>query len=302
MTINTAALAKSLMPGVNSWFGLSYSQYPEQWKEIFDMFSSEKNYEEDVNVHGFGLAAQKPEGTAIVYDTMQQAFIKRYSMLTYALGYVITREAIEDNQYAALMEQRTKALAMSMAQTKENVGANILNRAFSSSYTGADGLSLCNASHKLSKGGTFANQIAVAADLSETSLEQGLIDISNMINDAGLRISIQGQKLIVPPQLMFEAKRILGSDLQNDTANNAINAMKSMGMLPKGYVVNNYLTDSNAWFIKTNCPEGLKYFDRRPLMVENDTDFDTENMKFKASFRCAFGWTDPRGVYGSAGA
>ncbi len=300
--INTGEMARALKPGVNSWFGLAYAQYPEEWSQIFDMYQSSMYFEEDVNMYGFGLAAVKPEGTAITYDTSAQSFIKRYTHAVYALGYIITREAIEDNLYMKLAQQRTNALAMSMKQTKENVCANVLNRGFSGSYTGADGLALFSASHLLSKGGTFSNTIATAADLSEASLEQALIDIGGFVNDAGMKISCTGQKLIIPRQLQYEAKRILGSDLQNDSANNALNALKSCGMLPGGVVMNHYLSDSDAWFIKTDCPDGLKLFQRRALEVENDTEFDTENMKFKSSERYSVGWTDPRGCYGSAGA
>lgn len=298
--INTGEMARALKPGVNSWFGLAYTQYPEEWSEIFDQYQSAMYFEEDVNMYGFGLASVKPEGTAIQYDTSAQSFIQRYTHAVYALGYIITREAIEDNLYMKLAQQRTNAMAMSMKQTKENVCSNVLNRGFSSGYTGADGLSLFNSAHKLTKGGTFSNVIATAADLSEASLEQALIDIAGFVNDAGLKISCNGTKLIIPRQLRYEAKRILGSDLQNDSANNAINAMKSMGALP--VIMNHYLTDSDAWFVKTDCPDGLKLFQRRALEVENDTEFDTENMKFKSSERYSVGWTDPRGCYGSQGA
>ena len=299
--INTGALAKALRPGVNAWFGLAYDQFPEEYVQIFDKVMSEMNFEEDVNVHGFGLGAVKPEGQALQYDTLQQGWTQRYVHITYALGYIITREMIEDNLYMKLAQQRTEALAMSMKQTKENVAANVLNRGFSNSYLGADGLCLFSTAHLMSRGGTYSNKLAVDADLSEAAIEQALIDIAGFTNDAGLRISAMGQKLIIPRQLQFEATRILKSDLQNDSANHAINAMRAMGVLPQGVVMNHYLTDTNAWFIKTNVNDGLKYFQRRDLGVENDTEFDTENMKFKASERYSFGWTDPRGIYGSAG-
>lgn len=302
--INTGAIAKALRPGVNSWFGLSYNQYPEEWKEIFDMgiAMSGMNFEEDVNVNGLGLAVVKPEGSSVSYDTMAQSFLKRYTHVTYALGYIITREAIEDNLYIKLAKQRTEALARSMRQTKENVAANILNRAFSNSYTGADGLELCSASHLLSKGGTFSNLLSPAADLSELAIEQMLIQIAGFVDDASLRMAVKGQKLIVPKELMFEAKRILGNQDRPATADRDINALVHMGMLPQGYVVNHYLSDTDAFFIKTDCQDGLKMFQRRDLEVKDDSDFDTENVKFKASERYSFGWTDPRGIIGSAGA
>ncbi|MEI6183893.1 MAG: hypothetical protein WCP65_00080 [Bacteroidota bacterium] len=300
--INTGAISKALRPGVNSWFGLAYNQYPEEYKQIFDTMMSSMNFEEDVNVNGFGLAAVKPEGMALSYDSMQQGFLKRYVHVTYALGYVISREAIEDNLYIKLAQQRSEALARSMKQTKENVAANILNRAFNSSYTGADALELCSTAHLLSKGGTFSNKIATAADLSEASLEQALIDIAGFVDDANLRMSARGMKLIIPRQLQFEAQRILKNMDRPGTAERDINAMVSLGMLPGGIVMNHYLTDTDAFFIKTDVAEGLKHFSRRALEIKDDSDFDTENVKFKASERFSFGWTDPRGIYGSPGA
>jgi hypothetical protein len=301
MAINTGALSKALRPGVNTWFGLAYDQFPEEWSQIFDMEMSDMNYEEDVNAYGFGLAPVKAEGQALSYDTMQQAIYVRYIHIVYALGYIITREAIEDNLYMKLAKQQTDALAFSMRQTKEIVCANVLNRAFNSSYVGADGLSLCNSSHLLTKGGTYNNQPVTAADLSEAALEQALIDIGGILNDAGLRISAMGMKLIIPRQLQFEATRILQSSLRNDTAENAVNAMLKIGVLPGGICLNHYLTSASAWFIKTNVPKGLRLFQRRPLGLDNDTEFDTENMKFKASERYSVGFTDWRGIYGSNG-
>ena len=300
--INTGALAKALWPGVNKWFGMSYDEYPSEYTEIFRTESSEKNFEEDVNAYGLGLAMVKPEGENLAYDSMAQGFLKRYTHTTYALGFIITREAIEDNQYMELAEKRARALAYSMRQTKENVGANVLNRAFDNNYTGADGLELCSTAHLLSKGGTYKNELTTAADLSEASLEQMCIDVADFKDDAGLRIAVMPRKLIIPSALQFEAERILKSTLQNDTANNALNAMKSKGVLPEGYCVNHYLTDTDAYFIRTDCPDGMKHFQRRDMAIDNDTDFDSENMKFKASERYVFGWTDPRGIFGSPGA
>ncbi len=300
--ISTGSLAKALWPGVNAWYGLAYDEHPLEFTDIYRSVRSEKNFEEDVNVYGTSLAAVKDEGANIAYDEMAQGFLQRYVNVTYALGFIISREAVEDNQYMQLAEQRARALAFSMRQTKENVGANILNRAFDANFTFADGKELCAEDHVLSKGGAFANELATAADLSEAALEQAAIDIMNMVNDAGLKINIMPRKLIVPPQLCFEAERILKSNLQNDSANNALNALKAKGVLPEGYAVNHYLTDNDAWFIMTNAPDGLKHFQRRDMAIDNDTDFDSENVKFKASERYAFGATDPRGIFGSPGA
>lgn len=300
--INTGAYSKLLWPGLNKLFGHEYAEHSLEYKEIFKTERSEKNFEEDLNHYGLGLATIKPEGENIAYDSMGQGFLKRYVHLTYALGFIITKEAIEDNLYAEAAMARTKALAFSMRQTKENVGANVLNRAFNSNYVGADGLELCSAVHKLARGGTFSNTPAAAADLSELALEQAAIDIMNFKNDAGLRISVMPRKLILPVDLCFEAERILKSSLQNDTANNALNALKSKGIFPEGYAVNHYLTDQDAWFILTNVQNGMKHLQRRDVAMENDTDFDSENMKFKATERYVFGWTDPRGIYGSPGA
>lgn len=301
-TVSTGSIAKALWPGVNSWFGLTYDEYPLEFKEIFDTARSEQNFEEDVNVYGLGLATVKPEGANISYDTMGQGFLKRYVHVTYANGFIITREAIEDNKYMQLAEERARNLAFTMRQTKEIVGANVLNRAFNNSYTGADGVELCSTAHLKAKGGTFANELATAADLSEASLEQAIIDISGFVDDASNKIQVMPRKLIVPKELCFEASRILDSPLQNDSANNAINALKVKGILPEGYVINHYLTDPDAFFIKTDCRNGMRHFQRRDLQIADDTDFDSENVKFKATERYVFSWTDPRGIFGSPGA
>jgi hypothetical protein len=299
MTINTGAIAKALWPGLNEIFGLSYNEIPAEYLEIFDKYTSTKNWEEDVGMYGTGLLSTKPEGTAIQYDTMAQWIYKRYVHITYALGWVITREAVEDNQYPELANQMATRLGFSARQTLETLGANVLNLGFSNTQLGGDGVALFSTAHVLGKGGTYANKLTVDADLSETSLEQALIDIGGFVDDAGNRIAARGTKLIIPRQYEYEAKRILGSDKQNDTANNALNAVK--GILP--YYVNHYLTDADAWFVKTNVANGMKYFERRPVSLQNDTpEFDTDNMKYKVDMRCSFGWTDPRGIYGSAGA
>lgn len=300
--ISTGNISKALMPGVNAWYGMAYNQYPTQFSEIFDMERSSKYFEEDVNMNGFGLAKVKPEAQNIDYTDASQSLVQRYVHVTYALGYILSRENIEDNQYMGLAEQMTKALANSMRQTKENVGANVLNRGFNSSYVGADNIELFSQVHLRTKGGTFRNELATPADLSEASLEQACIDVQKFKDDAGLTLSAMPRKLIIPAELQFEAERILKSSLQADTANNALNALKNRGILPDGVCVNQYLTDADAFFIKTDVSNGLKHMQRRDAAMENDTDFDSENVKFKCTERYAFGWTDPRGMFASAGA
>lgn len=301
--IATSSIGEALWPGVNAWFGMAYKAHPEYFREIFQILSSDKNFEEDVSHYSLGLAPKKPEGQKISYDEMAQGFVKRYVHATYALGFVISREAIEDNQYAKVAEFHSKALAKSMKSTKEVIAANVLNRAFNSSYVGADGLELCSPVHVNERDGTtYQNELTTAADMSEASLEQMCIDIMDMKDNSGHRISLMPRKLVIPTALSFEAERILKSSLQNDTANNAINALKAKGILPEGYVVNPYLTDSDAFFILTDCDNGLKMFERRAVAIQNDTDFDSENVKYKASMRFSVGWSDPRCIYGSPGA
>lgn len=301
---NTGSAPKALLPGVNQWTGLAYDELGMEFKDIFrTVEASERNFEEDVSFYGMGLAVVKPEAENIAYDSMGQGFIKRYRHITYALGFMISREAVEDNQYVELAEKRSRALGFSMRQTKENVAANVLNRAFNSSFTGADGLELCSTAHLLAKGGTFQNELSTAADLSEASLEQMAIDIMDFRDDAGLRIAVMPRKLVIPRSLCFEAERILNSSLRVGTAENDLNALKKKGVLPEGYCVNHYLSDQDAYFVLTNAQDGLKHFQRRGLEVKDDTpDFSSEVMKFKASERYAFGWTDPRGIFGSPGA
>ncbi len=299
--INSGSFAKALWPGVNAWYGKAYDEYPVEFKDLFDEFKSSKAFEEDVGISSFGLAVQKGEGAPISYDSERQAFITRYQHLVFALGFIITREIYEDDQYDVVGQRKAQGLAFSMRQTKEVTGANVYNRAFNASYTGGDGVSLINASHPNIKGGTWSNQIATAADLSEASLEQACIDIAGFTNDAGLLIAVRPETLIIPRQLIFEAKRILGTEGRVGTDNNDLNAIKTLGLIPK-VVTNHFLTDTDAWFIRTNVQHGMKYFERRADNFDMDNDFDTENAKFKATARYSFGWTDPRGLYGSAGA
>ncbi|WP_373088681.1 Mu-like prophage major head subunit gpT family protein [Zhongshania sp.] len=303
MTISSNSFAKALYPGVNSWYGKAYNEYSPEWVHLFETHSSSRAYEEDMGVTSFGLAQSKPEGQAISYDDESQAFLTRYSHVVYALGFIVTREAFEDDLYDVVGQRRAQGLAFSMRQTKEIVGANVYNRAFNASYTGGDGVSLINSAHPNFAGGTQSNTLAVAADLSEASLEQACIDIAKWTNDRGLKIALRPDKLIIPVDLAFEAERILKTPQRVGTANNDVNALYHMGKFPGGIVVNHYLTDTDAWFIRTNLKsDGLKHFQRRKMEFAIDNDFDTENAKFKASERYSFGWTDWRAIYGSAGA
>lgn len=299
--ITTGAHPKALWPGVHKFVMNDYNEHPMEYSEIFDVETSEKAYEEDVETTSFGLAPVKSEGSATSYDTHSQGFTKRYTHIAYGLGYIVTREEMDDNLYKTRSFKRGKSLAFSFRTTKEIVAANVLNRAFNSSYTGGDAKELLATDHP-TLAGTFSNELATPADLSEASLEDILIQISTATNSRGLQIGLRGQKLIVPPQEQFTAERILKSTLQNDTANNAINAVRSMGMLPQGYVVNHYLTDSDAWFVKTDAPDGMRMFTRTPFEFGQDNDFDTKNAKAAGYERYSLGWTDPRGMYGSAGA
>ena len=299
-TITTGSFAKALWPGVNKWYGKAYSEHTTEWTALFDKFSSRKNYEEDISVTSFGLAQVKPEGSNISYDSERQGFITRYTHVVYALGFIITREMVEDDLYNVAGQKRARGLAFSMRQTKENVAANVYNRAFNSSYTGGDGKELCADDHPNVAGGEWANELATPADLSEAALEQACIDIGKWTNDRGLKISVMPQSLIVPVDLQFEAERILKTPYRVSTADNDINALNHMGKFPGGIKVNHYLDDTNNWFIRTNAPDGMKCFQRRNLQFAIDNDFETDNAKFKAHERYSFGWTDPRGLFGSA--
>jgi len=299
--INSGSFAKALWPGVNAWYGKAYSEYPVEWTKLFEQFKSTRQFEEDVGVSSFGLAVVKPEGAPIYYDSERQAFITRYQHVTYALGFIITREIMEDDQYDVVGQRKAQGLAFSMRQSKEIIAANVYNRAFNSSYTGGDGKELMATDHPLFAGGTWANELSTAADLSEASLEQAHIDIAGFTNDRGLLISVRPKALIIPRQLMFEAKRITAPTGRPGTDTNDVNAMKAMGLVPE-VVVNHYLTDTDAWFLRTDAPHGMKYFERRGDSFDMDNDFDTENAKYKATARYSFGWTDPRGLFGSPGA
>lgn len=299
--MNTSSFAKALWPGVNAWYGKEYAEYPVEWTELFEQHKSSRAFEEDVGLSSFGLAVVKPEGAGISYDSERQGFITRYSHVVYALGFIITREMMDDDLYDIVGQRKAKGLAYSMRQTKEVVAANVYNRAFNSSYVGGDGKEMIATDHPNVAGGTWSNELATPADLSEAALEQASIDIQGFTNDRGLLIAARPQKLIITPAQEFDAKRILGSALRVSTPNNDLNALKTMGIIPE-VVVNHYLTDTDAWFIRTSVKGGPKHFERRADSFDMDNDFDTENAKFKATARYSFGWTDPRGVYGSAGA
>jgi len=299
--ITSSSFAKLLWPGLNAIWGKEYNDYPVEWEKLFEKNTSDRAYEEDVSLSSFGLAGIKNEGAPIMYDSERQGFTSRYNHVVYALGFIVTREIFEDDQYGKVGAQKAKALARSMRHTKETVGANIYNRAFSGSYTGGDGVSLINASHPNVSGGVFSNQIATAADLSEAALEQAVIDIAGVRDDRGLLIAAKPESLVIPYQQQFEVKRILGADGRVGTDLNDPNVLKDMGIF-SNVITNHYLTDADAWFIRTNVKDGLKYFERRGDKFEMDNDFDTENAKFKATARYSFGWSDPRAIYGSQGA
>jgi len=300
MAISRAQLAKELEPGLNALFGLEYKNYENQHSEIFDKESSDRAFEEEVMLSGFGTAGVKQEGSAVGYDDAQETFTSRYTHETIALAFSITEEAIEDNLYDSLGSRYTKALARSMATTKQVKAANVLNNAFNTAVTGGDAKELCATDHP-TLNGTVSNTLTTAADLNETSLEQSLIDIANMTDERGLKIAAKGVKMIIPSALQFTAERLMKSSQRVGTADNDINAVKSMGMIPQGYVVNNYLTDTDAFFIKTDVPNGMKYFERAALKTAMEGDFDTGNMRYKARERYSFGFSDYRGIFGSPG-
>lgn len=306
--ISTTSFAKALWPGVNRWYGDTYTEFPVEWTKLFESNSSKRNFEEIVGVSGLGLLSTKSEGAGITYDTSRQGFTTRFQHVTYASGFVVTREAFEDDLYNVVGKQKAQSLAFAVRQTKEILGANVYNRAFNTSYTGGDSATLVasaggggSTSHPNVAGGTQTNGPAVAVDLSEAALEQAIIDIAGFTDDRGLKIAVRPKTLVIPVNLMFEASRILKGDWQVNSAERNINALKTMGMVPE-IVVNHYLTDTDAWFLRTDARDGMLYFSRRDDEFSTDDDFDTENAKFKATFRCSFGWGDWRGIYGSPGA
>ena len=298
MAISRAQLVKELEPGLNALFGLEYKQYVNEAAEIFETENSDRAFEEEVMLAGFANATVKPEGQGISYDSAQETFTARYTNETIALAFAITEEAIEDNLYDRLASRYTKALARSMANTKQVKGAAVLNNGFNSSYAGGDGVELFSTAHP-TLAGTFSNELATAADLNETSLEQALIDIAAFTDERGLKIAARGMKLVIPSALQFTAERLMKSKGRTGTADNDINAINNMGAIPEGYVVNHYLTDTSKWFIKTDVPNGLKHFTRAPLKTSMEGDFDTGNVRYKARERYVFGFSDPRGAFGS---
>jgi hypothetical protein len=300
MAISRQQLAKELEPGLNALFGLEYKNYENQHTEIFDTESSDRAFEEEVMLSGFANASVKSEGAAVTFDSANETFTARYTHETIALAFSLTEEAIEDNLYDSIAKRYTKALARSMANTKQIKAANVLNNAFSASVLGGDGVELCSELHP-TQAGTFRNELDVAADLNETSLEQSLIDIAAFIDERGLKIAAKGMKMIIPSALQFTAERLMKTANRVGTADNDINAIASKGMIPQGYVVNNYLTDTDAFFIKTDVPNGLKMFQRAALKTAMEGDFDTGNVRYKARERYSFGFSDPRGIFGSPG-
>ena len=302
MAISRSQLAKELEPGLNALFGLEYDKYDKEHLEIFDVESSDRAFEEEVMLAGFGNAETKPEGGGVNYDTAQEAWTARYNHDTIALAFAITEEAVEDNLYDKLAGRYVKALALSMNNAKQIKAANVLNYGFSSSYTGGDGKELLATAHPTVSGGDMRNELSTAADLNETSLEQALVDLADIIDERGLKVAVKATKMIVPSELVFVAERLLQSQLRTGTGDNDVNAVRSSGMVPGGYVVNHYLTDSDAWFLKTDAPNGLKVFERSPMKTSMEGDFDTGNMRYKARERYSFGWSDPRGIFGSPGA
>jgi hypothetical protein len=301
MAISRAQLLKELLPGLNALFGLEYARYGEEHKEFYETETSERSFEEETKLSGFSAAPVKNEGQAIQYDNAQEAWTARYNHETIALGFSITEEAIEDNLYDSLSARYTKGLARAMAYTKQVKAAAVLNNGFSSQYVGGDGQALFSTAHPLVNGGTNSNTPATAADLNETSLEAAVIQIAAWTDERGLLIAAKPRKLVIPPALMFVATRLLETELRVGTNNNDINALKNNGSIPEGYTVNHFLTDTNAWFLTTDVPNGLKHFERVALQNSMDGDFDTGNVRYKSRERYSFGWSDPLGIYGSAG-
>ena len=299
--ITTASHPKALWPGIKAWWGQVYDEHKEEYSQLFDSDTSSMNYEEDVQLTGFGLAPVKSEGSGVSYDSEIQGFTTRYTHIAYALGYIVTKEELDDNLYEQVSRRRSAALAMSFRQTKENVGANIYNRAFNGTYLGGDGVALASTAHPNTSGGTFANKPSVDADLSEASLEDALTAIMGFQNDRGLLINVMPRSLIVARQNFWNANRILKSAYTPTTANNAVNVLVATNALPEGIVMNHYLSSPNAWFVRTNIQNGLKYYSRVGIQFDQDNDFDTMNAKAKGYERYSFGWTDPRAIFGVNG-
>lgn len=299
--ITTASHPKALWPGVKAWWGQVYAEHPEEYVDLFDKDTSSQNYEEDVQLTGFGLAPRKPEGSGVAYDSEIQGFVTRYTHIAYALGYVVTKEELDDNLYEKVSKRRAASLAQGFRQTKENVGANIYNRAFNATYLGGDGVSLCNTAHPNTTGGTWSNRPAVDVDLSEASLEDAVVAIMGLTNDRGLLINVMPTSLHIARQNHFNAHRILKSVYQSGTANNDVNVLKATNAFPGGIKLNHYFTSAGAWFIRTNIQDGMKYYERVAISFDQDNDFDTMNVKAKGYERYSFGWTDPKAVYGSNG-
>ena len=302
MAISRAQLLKELLPGLNALFGLEYTRYGEEHKEIYETEKSERSFEEETKLSGFSAAPVKNEGSAIAYDNAQEAFTARYNHETIALGFSITEEAVEDNLYDSLSARYTKALARAMAYTKQVKAASVVNNGFSASYVGGDGVALFSTAHPLTNGGTNSNRPATGADLNETSLEAAVIQIAAWTDERGLLIAAKPRKLIIPPALMFVATRLLETSLRVGTTDNDINALKNNGSIPEGYTVNHFLTDTNGWYLTTDVPNGLKHFERTALANSMDGDFDTGNVRYKSRERYSFGWSDPLGMFGSPGA
>jgi hypothetical protein len=308
MAISRAQLLKELLPGLNALFGMEYARYGEEHKEIYETEKSERSFEEETKLAGFSAAPVKNEGSAIAYDNAQEAFTARYNHETIALGFSITEEAIEDNLYDSLSARYTKALARAMSYTKQVKAAAVLNNGFNGAYLGGDGVTLfgnnsssTRVGHPLISGGVNYNSPTTGVDLNETALENAVIQIAAWTDERGLLIAAKPRKLVIPPALMFVAKRLLDTELRVATADNDINAIKQMGAIPEGFTVNHFLTDTNAWFLTTDVPNGLKHFERMPLANSMDGDFDTGNVRYKARERYSFGWSDPLGIWGSSG-
>lgn len=300
--INTGNFPKALWPGISQWYGLEYNEFPTQYTEIYETRSSRKAFEEIVGSSGLGAAAVKPEGQSVLFDNAEQGFITRFTHVTYGLGFIITKEAVEDDLYDQLAMVRSKSLARSMRHTKDLVAANVLNRATTAGYTGGDGATLLSTAHKHINSADYANKLSTAANLSEAALEDAVIALGKFTDDRGLRMAIKPRKLVIPVDLQFEAERILNTDGRVASADNDLNAIRSLGKVPGGFTVNNYLTDTNQWFLLTDCPNGLIHFERRPDEFTMDNEHTSDNAQYKATGRFSVGWADPKGIFGSEGA